>query len=87
MSAVRTCARACVRAAAAYKDTQNGSDALDILVNAFNITPHSSTRISPNNITEEIETQARMNMLRRALTKKYEDLEVGDKVRVPIIPT
>ena len=69
----------------AYKDTQNWSDALDILVNAYNNTPHSSTRISPNNITEENETQARMNMLRRARTKKYEEIEVGDKVRVPII--
>ena len=69
----------------AYNDTKNWSNALPMLVAAYNNSPHSSTLISPNDITESNEGQARMNMLRRARTKKYEDIELGDTVRIPVI--
>jgi transposase InsO family protein len=69
----------------AYHDTANWSDVLDILVDAYNNTPHSSTKIAPNKINQTNQLQARMNMLNRAKVKNYEPLEVGDVVRVPII--
>ena len=69
----------------AYHDTANWSDVLDILVDAYNNTPHTSTGIAPNKINQNNELQARMNMMKRAKTKNYESLKVGDVVRVPII--
>ena len=69
----------------AYHDTDNWSDVVDILVDAYNDTPHSSTKIAPNKINSSNIMEARMNMMKRSKTKNYENINVGDTVRIPVI--
>jgi hypothetical protein len=58
---------------------------VDILVDAYNNTPHSSTKIAPNEINSSNIMEARINMMKRSKTKNYENIDVGDTVRIPVI--
>lgn len=68
----------------AIHDTDNWAKVIDVILEAYNNTPHSSTGIAPNKIDDGNLMEARMNMLRRAKTKDYEDIHVGDMVRIPV---
>ena len=54
------------------------------LLNAYNDTPHSSTKIAPNDINKSNEIEARMNIIKRSRKKNYTKVNVGDEVRVPV---
>ncbi len=68
-----------------YHNTDNWTNALDDILESYNNTPHSTTKIAPNKINPNNTLQARMNIMKRAKFKNYEDLNVGDTVRIPII--
>jgi len=68
-----------------YHDTDNWTDAIDDILESYNNTPHSATKISPNKINTGNILQARMNIMKRAKIKNYPDLDVGDTVRIPVI--
>jgi hypothetical protein len=69
----------------AFHQTAKWNNALPLIVDAYNETPHSSTGISPNDINKSNITQARMHMLKRSKSKVYKPINVDDKVRVPVI--
>ncbi|MFN9115832.1 MAG: DDE-type integrase/transposase/recombinase [Bacteroidota bacterium] len=69
----------------AYHNTDNWSKVLSQIVDAYNNTPHSSTLIAPNDINKNNIMDAKLNMHRRSKVKKYEMVNEGDKVRVPVI--
>jgi hypothetical protein len=54
---------------------------------AYDNSPHSTTKIAPNKVNKNNEIQVLMNINKRAKKKKsnYPKLEVGDNVRVPVI--
>ena len=68
-----------------YLDTDNWTDAIDDILESYNNTPHSATKISPNKINSGNILQARMNIMKRAKIKNYPDLDIGDTVRIPVI--
>ena len=63
-------------------DTQNWTQALPILLKAYNDTKHSSTKIAPNDVNASNQETARMNMLKRAHIKNYPEVKEGDEVRL-----
>jgi hypothetical protein len=66
-------------------DTDNWASVIKVLLEAYNNTPHSSTKIAPNKIDESNMMEARMNMLSNKKTKVYDEIHVGDMVRIPVI--
>ena len=64
--------------------TDNWAKIIPDILKAYNNTPHSSTKISPNDINKGNETEARMNILKRSRKKNYSKVNVGDEVRVPV---
>jgi len=53
-------------------------------LDGYNSTPHSSTGIAPNDINEENEGTAYINMKRKSKTKPYDKIRIGDTVRIPV---
>ena len=64
--------------------TDNWAKALDKVLDGYNNTPHSSTGIAPNDINEENEGTAYMNMKRKSKTKPYDKIRIGNTVRIPV---
>jgi hypothetical protein len=68
------------------KNTDNWSKILSPVLDAYNNSPHSTTKIAPNKVNKENEIQVLMNISKRAKKKSnYPKLEIGDNVRVPVI--
>ena len=56
------------------------------VLDAYNNSPHSTTKIAPNKVNKDNEIQVLMNISKRAKKKSnYPKLEIGDNVRVPVI--
>jgi hypothetical protein len=56
------------------------------VLDAYNNSPHSTTKIAPNKVNKDNEMQVKMNIHKRAKKKSnYPKLEIGDNVRVPVI--
>jgi hypothetical protein len=67
------------------KNTDNWSKIVSPVLDAYNNSPHSTTKIAPNKINKENEIQVLMNINKRAKKGTYPKLEIGDNVRVPVI--
>ena len=68
------------------KNTDNWSKIISPVLDAYNNSPHSTTKIAPNKVNKENEIQVLMNISKRAKKKSnYPKLEIGDNVRVPVI--
>jgi len=67
------------------KNTENWSKIVSPVLDAYNNSPHSTTKIAPNKVNKENEIQVLMNITKRAKKGTYPKLEVGDNVRVPVI--
>ena len=67
------------------KNTDNWSKIVSPVLDAYNNSPHSTTKIAPNKVNKENEIQVLMNITKRAKKGTYPKLEVGDNVRVPVI--
>jgi len=68
------------------KNTDNWSKIIGPVLDAYNNSPHSITKIAPNKVNKDNQIQVLMNINNRAKKKNnYPKLEVGDNVRVPVI--
>ena len=67
------------------KNTDNWSKIVSPVLDAYNNSPHSTTKIAPNKVNKENEIQVLMNITKKAKKGTYPKLEVGDNVRVPVI--
>ena len=67
------------------KNTDNWSKIVSPVLDAYNNSPHSTTKIAPNKVNKENEMQVLMNINKRAKKGTYPTLEIGDNVRVPVI--
>ena len=67
------------------KNTSNWSKIMSPVLDAYNNSPHSTTKIAPNKVNEDNEIQVSMNINKRAKKGTYPKLEIGDNVRVPVI--
>jgi transposase InsO family protein len=67
------------------KNTDNWSKIVSPVLDAYNNSPHSTTKIAPNKSNKENEIQVLMNITKKAKKGTYPKLEVGDNVRVPVI--
>jgi len=67
------------------KNTDNWSKIVSPVLDAYNNSPHSTTKIAPNKVNKDNEIQVLMNISKRAKKGTYPKLEVGDNVRVPVI--
>jgi transposase InsO family protein len=68
------------------KNTDNWSKIMTPVLDAYNNSPHSTTKIAPNKVNKDNEMQVKMNIHKRAKKKSnYPKLEIGDNVRVPVI--
>jgi hypothetical protein len=52
------------------KNTDNWSKIIGPVLDAYNNSPHSKTKIAPNKINKENEIQVLMNISKRAKTKE-----------------
>jgi hypothetical protein len=66
------------------KNTNHWSKIVSPLLDAYNNSPHSTTKISPNKVNKENEIQVLMNINKSAKKGTYHILEIGDSVRVPV---
>jgi hypothetical protein len=53
------------------------------VLDAYNNSPHSTSKIAPNKVNKYNEIQVLMNISKRAKKGIYPKLEIGDNVRVP----
>ena len=67
------------------KNTSNWSKIMSPVLDAYNNSPHSTTKIAPNKVNKDNEIQVLMNINKRAKKGTYPKLEIGDNVRVPVI--
>ena len=67
------------------KNTSNWSKIMSPVLDAYNNSPHSTTKIAPNKVNKDNEIQVSMNINKRAKKGTYPKLEIGDNVRVPVI--
>ena len=67
------------------KNTDNWAKIMTPVLEAYNNTPHSTTKIAPNKVNEDNKFEVLKNISKRAKSGKYPKLEVGDDVRVPVI--
>jgi hypothetical protein len=67
------------------KNTDNWAKIMTPVLDAYNNTPHSTTKIAPNKVNEDNKYKVLMNISKKAKKGKYPKLEVGDNVRVPVI--
>jgi len=67
------------------KNTDNWAKIMGPVLDAYNNTPHSATKIAPNKVNKDNEIQVTMNLLKRAKKGNYPKLNIGDDVRVPVI--
>jgi hypothetical protein len=67
------------------KNTDNWSKIVNLVLYAYNNSPHSTTKIAPNKVNKDNKIQVLMNITKRAKKGTYPKLEVGDNVRVPVI--
>ena len=67
------------------KNTSNWSKIMSPVLDAYNSSPHSTTKIAPNKVNKDNEIQVSMNINKRAKKGTYPKLEIGDNVRVPVI--
>ncbi len=68
------------------KNTDNWSKIITPVLDAYNNSPHSTTKIAPNKVNKDNEIQVLMNINKSAKKKgNYPKLEIGDHVRVPVI--
>ncbi len=66
-------------------NNDNWSKCVNPVLDAYNNSPHSTTKIAPNKVNKDNEIQALRNITKRAKKGTYPKLEVGDNVRVPVI--
>ena len=68
-------------------NTDNWSKIMGPVLDAYNNSPHSITKIAPNKVNKDNEMQVLMNISKKAHKKvgTYPKIEVGDSVRVPVI--
>ena len=67
------------------KGTDNWAKIMGPVLDAYNNTPHSATKIAPNKVSKENEIQVTINLRKRAKKGNYPKLNIGDDVRVPVI--
>ena len=67
------------------KNTDNWAKIMNPVLDAYNNSPHSATKIAPNKVNKDNEVQVLMNISKRAKKGTYPVLNIGDDVRVPII--
>jgi hypothetical protein len=68
------------------KNTDNSSKIMTPVLDAYNNSPHSITKIALNTVNKYNEIQVLMNISKREEKKSnYPKLEIGDNVRVPVI--
>jgi hypothetical protein len=65
-------------------DTKDWASALPDLVDAYNDTKHSTTKMAPNDVNKTNIENVRMNIMKKAKTKNYPKVNEGDSVRIPI---
>ena len=58
---------------------------LSHVLDAYNNSPHSATKIAPNKVNKDNEIQVLVNIGKRAKKGTYPILNIGDDVRVPVI--
>ena len=66
----------------AVHKTSTWTEALPALLSSYNSTKHTSTGFAPNDINQANQEQARINMLKRAHKKNYEEISEGTEVRL-----
>ena len=64
--------------------TDNWAKAMEKVLDGYNSTPHSSTGIAPNDISDENIGTAYLNMIKKKKVRKYQKINVGDSVRIPV---
>ena len=67
------------------KNTDNWAKIMSPVLDAYNNSPHSTTKIAPNKVNKDNEIQVTMNIDKRAKKGTYPVLNIGDDVRVPVI--
>ncbi len=67
------------------KNTDNWVKIISPVLDAYNNSPHSATKIAPDKVNKDNENQVSMNISERAKKGTYPVLNIGDDVRVPII--
>ena len=61
------------------KNTDNWSKIISPVLDAYNNSPHSTTKIAPNKVNKENEIQVLMNIVKEQKKKSnYLKLEIGD---------
>ena len=63
-------------------DVSSWSSLYRDVLDTHNNTKHSTTRFAPNDIKTEDVDKVKKNIKMRGRTKKYEDIEPGDSVRL-----
>ncbi len=68
-----------------FKNTDNWAKIMDPVLDAYNNSTHSETKIAPKKINKDYEVQVLMNINKRAKRRTFSVLNIGDDVRVPDI--
>jgi len=66
-------------------DTKNWSEFLQPVLDAYNNTPHSTTKVAPNKVNKSNEGEIAKIIKMKAKIKTYEDINVGDSVRLKVV--
>jgi transposase InsO family protein len=64
--------------------TDNWVKAMDKVLDGYNSTPHTSTGVPPNEVSEKNAMDILLKLGERAKKKNYEPIKEGDTVRVPV---
>ena len=65
------------------KNTDNWAKIMSPVLDAYNNSPHSTTKIAPNKVNKDNKVQVLMNISKRSKRGTYPVLNIGDDVRVP----
>ena len=66
-------------------DTKNWIEFLQPVLDAYNNTPHSTTKVAPNKVNKTNEGEIAKLIRMKGKVKKYEDIDVGSKVRLKVV--
>jgi hypothetical protein len=65
--------------------TKNWLEFLEPVLEAYNNTPHSTTKVAPNKVDKSNEGEIAKTIRMKGKVKTYEDIKVGDKVRLKVV--
>ena len=63
------------------KNTDNWAKIMNPVLDAYNTSPHSATKIAPNKVNKDNEVQVLMNISKRAKKGTYPVLNIGGDVK------